>query len=156
MQNPPITAYIALGANLGDREKNISRALGQLDRPGQIQVTRVSALIENPAVGGPPDAPPFLNGVAEVQTTLDARQLLHHLHEIERALGRQRREKWEPRIIDLDLLLYGDQIIATDELTVPHPLMHTRRFVLEPLAQIAPDVMHPRLQTTMSALLQNL
>src|SRR4051812_29871510 len=156
MQNQPITAYIALGANLGDREKNISRALGQLDRPGQIRVMRVSALMENPAVGGPPDAPPFLNGVAEVQTTLDARELLHHLHDIERALGRQRREKWEPRIIDLDLLLYGHQIIATDEITVPHPLMHSRRFVLEPLAHIAPDVVHPVLKMTISQLLQNL
>jgi 2-amino-4-hydroxy-6-hydroxymethyldihydropteridine diphosphokinase len=156
MQNQPITAYIALGANLGDREKNISRALGQLDHPPQTRVMRVSPLIENPAVGGPADAPPFLNGVAEIETILDARELLHHLHEIERALGRQRREKWEPRIIDLDLLLFGDQIISTDELTVPHPLMHTRRFVLEPLAQIAADVVHPTMKVTIADLLQKL
>jgi 2-amino-4-hydroxy-6-hydroxymethyldihydropteridine diphosphokinase len=156
MPNDRITAYIALGANLGDRQKNITWALYQLDRIPQTRMTRASALMENAAIGGPGDSPDFLNGAAEIQTTLNARQLLHHLHEIERSLGRQRREKWEPRIIDLDLLLFGDQIISTLDLTVPHPLMHTRRFVLEPLAQIAADVVHPTMKVTIADLLQKL
>src|SRR4051812_20690920 len=150
------TAYIALGANLVDRQNSIQAALHKLNAIPTTRVVRVSSLIENPAVGGPPDAPPFLNGVAEIQTSLDARQLLHQLHEIERALGRQRREKWEPRIIDLDLLLFGDQIISTNELTIPHPLMHMRRFVLEPLAQIAADVVHPTMKVAIADLLRKL
>jgi 2-amino-4-hydroxy-6-hydroxymethyldihydropteridine diphosphokinase len=102
------------------------------------------------------DAPPFLNAVAEAHTTLDAHSLLRRMLEIERDLGRQRREKWEPRTIDLDLLLYGNQIISTDDLLVPHPLLHERRFVLQPLAEIAPDLVHPTLQMTIAGLLENL
>jgi len=139
-----VTAYVALGANLGDRESNLRSALKQLDDShAAIRVVRVSKFLEYPAVGGPVDSPPFLNAAAEIRTTLTPTDLLYRLLDIERGLGRSRREKWEPRVIDLDLLLYADQIIRTDELTVPHPLMHERRFVIEPLAQIAPDLMHP-------------
>jgi 2-amino-4-hydroxy-6-hydroxymethyldihydropteridine diphosphokinase len=146
-------AYIALGANIGDREANIRTALASLGSTPDTRVVRTSTLIENPAIGGPANSPDFLNGVAEIQTTLAPLQLLHRLLEIERSLGRQRREKWEPRIIDLDLLLYGDQIFSTDELIIPHPLMHTRRFVLEPLAELAPGLVHPILRTSIATLL---
>lgn len=138
-----VTAYLALGANLGDREVNLRVALERLNDSTDVAVARVSNFLENPAVGGPPDSPPFLNAVAEIRSKLPPGELLHRLFEIERSLGRSRREKWEPRVIDLDLLLYSDQIIQTDELTVPHPLMHERRFVLEPLAEIAPHIVHP-------------
>src|SRR4051794_37037446 len=105
------TAYIALGANLGNRQGNIESALRWLgDTPG-ICVTKVSSLLENPAVGGPAGSPPFLNAVAEIQTTLPPRDLLARLLEIEHQLGRQRREKWEARLIDLDLILYGESIV---------------------------------------------
>lgn len=154
--NPPITAYLALGANLGDREVNLSGAIAKLNETPGVQVSQLSSLIENPAVGGPPNSPPFLNAAAMLQTTLDAHALLHRLLEIEREIGRQRREKWAPRIIDLDLLLYGDQLINSPELIVPHPLMHQRRFVLEPLAEIAGDVVHPTLQISITKLLENL
>jgi 2-amino-4-hydroxy-6-hydroxymethyldihydropteridine diphosphokinase len=152
----PVTAYIALGANLGDRRANLTAALDGLRATPGLTVTRVSDLIENPAVGGPPDSPPFLNGAAEIVTPLPAADLLAALLAIERDLGRERREKWGPRLIDLDLLLYGDQIIDADHLTVPHPLMHRRRFVLEPLAQIAPAVIHPLLGRTVLTLLRQL
>ena len=144
--NIPVTAYIALGANLGDRSGNIARALALLDATSGIAVTKTSSLLENPAIGGPPDSPAFLNAVAEVDTSLSPRQLLARLLEIEQQLGRQRRAKWDPRLIDLDLILYGDQIVDEPDLKIPHPLMHRRRFVLEPLAEIAPHVVHPILK----------
>jgi 2-amino-4-hydroxy-6-hydroxymethyldihydropteridine diphosphokinase len=150
------TAYIALGANLGDRRANIQTALDRLrDTPG-IMVTSVSSLLENPAVGGPSDSPPFLNAAAQLQTTLSPRALLDRLLAIEIELGRTRREKWGPRVIDLDLLLYEDQIIAERDLHVPHPNMHQRRFVLKPLAEIAPDGRHPILKQSIKRLLDGL
>jgi len=145
-------AFIALGANLGDRPATIRAALAALGRTKGVRVVRVSRLIENPAVGGPAGAPPFLNGAAELSTALDPQPLLTTLLDIERSLGRQRRQKWAPRTIDLDLLLYDDRVIRSDDLTVPHPLMHERDFVLTPLAEIAPDVVHPILRKTVRAL----
>jgi 2-amino-4-hydroxy-6-hydroxymethyldihydropteridine diphosphokinase len=151
-----VTTYLGIGANLGDREKNIRSALAALSAIDGITVTRVSSLLENPAVGGPADSPPFLNAAAEIKTTLGSHALLHHALEIERRIGRIRKQKWEPRLIDIDLLLFGDQIISSQELVIPHPLMHERRFVLEPLSQIAPEAVHPALQMTIVGLLQNL
>src|SRR5437867_1284052 len=107
MPESPVTAFIALGANLGDRETNLRRAICELIDTPAIEVIRISTFLENPAVGGPTDSPAFLNAAAEVRTTLSPQQLLSRLLEIERQLGRIRRDKWEPRLIDLDLLLYG-------------------------------------------------
>jgi 2-amino-4-hydroxy-6-hydroxymethyldihydropteridine diphosphokinase len=152
----PATAYIALGANLGDRRANIESALKKLRQTPNVTLQKFSTLIENPAIGGPADSPPFLNGAAEIQTTLSAAELLARLLEIEKEIGRVRREKWGPRLIDLDLLLYDNQIISEPNLALPHPLLHTRRFVLEPLAQIAPVVVHPLLHKTIRALLAQL
>jgi 2-amino-4-hydroxy-6-hydroxymethyldihydropteridine diphosphokinase len=126
-------AYVGLGANLGDREATIGRA-AQL-----LGVTRLSTIRETEPWGNP-DQPPFLNAVAELETELAPRALLHRLLEIERELGRTRSSaRWGPRAIDLDLLLYGDQTIDEPDLTVPHPYLHERLFVLEPLAELAPD-----------------
>jgi 2-amino-4-hydroxy-6-hydroxymethyldihydropteridine diphosphokinase len=155
-ERSPIRAFVAVGSNLGDREATIRAALDQLGSTPGVEVRRVSTLLENPAVGGPPDAPAFLNGAAELSTTLGAHALLKRLLEIERSLGRERRERWAPRPIDLDLLLYGDRVLSSDDLVVPHPLMHERRFVLQPLAEIAPDVVHPTLQMSIHGLLDDL
>jgi 2-amino-4-hydroxy-6-hydroxymethyldihydropteridine diphosphokinase len=148
-----VTAYVAIGANLGDRHANIGTAIDALRATPGVSVTKQSTLIENPAVGGPPGSPPFLNGVIEIETTLSAHALLARFLEIERSLGRERTTKWAPRAIDLDLILYGNQVIDTPDLKVPHPLMHERRFVAEPLAEIAPDVVHPVFQQTARSLL---
>jgi 2-amino-4-hydroxy-6-hydroxymethyldihydropteridine diphosphokinase len=149
-------AFIAVGANLGDREATIRAALDALGRTPGIEVIRTSSLMENPAVGGPEGSPPFLNGAAALATSLQPRELLARLLEIERSLGRERHQKWAPRTIDLDLLLYDDLVLRADELTIPHPLMHERDFVLLPLAEIAADVVHPRLRTSIGELAHRL
>ena len=152
----PVIAYVALGANLGDREANIGDALRRLEQDGRVRVRRVSSLLENPAIGGPPGSPPFLNAVAEIETELDPEELLDRLLDVEKQLGRVRRLRWEPRIIDLDLLLYGNEVLETPRLSVPHPLMQERLFVLRPLAEIAPEVLHPVLDQTAASLLRQL
>jgi 2-amino-4-hydroxy-6-hydroxymethyldihydropteridine diphosphokinase len=130
-------AYVGLGANLGDREATIRAALDAL--PGVVAVSR---LRETDPVGVV-DQPRFLNGVAALETDLSARELLETLLEVERELGRERRERWGPRTIDLDLLLYGEETIDEPGLTVPHPRLHERRFALEPLAELAPNALIP-------------
>jgi 2-amino-4-hydroxy-6-hydroxymethyldihydropteridine diphosphokinase len=130
-------AYVGLGANLGDREGTIRAAVAAL--PG---VLAVSSLRETEPVGVT-DQPRFLNGVAALETELSARDLLDTLLAVERRLGRERRERWGPRTIDLDLLLFGEEAIDEPGLTVPHPRLHERRFALEPLAEIAPDALIP-------------
>ena len=130
-------AYVGLGANLGDREATIRAAIAAL--PG---VVAVSSLRETDPVGKT-DQPRFLNGVAAVETALSARELLDVLLSVERGLGRERRERWGPRTIDLDLLLYGDDTVDEPGLTVPHPRLQERRFALEPLAELDPELLVP-------------
>lgn len=150
------TAYIALGTNLGDREANLRRALARLIETPGLCIRRISSWVSTPAVGGPEDSPDFLNAAVEAQTALPPQALMKRLLEIELEMGRERRDKWEPRIIDLDLLLYGDAIVSSQELIVPHPLMHEREFVLRPLAEIAPNAVHPTLNATVAGLLESL
>ena len=151
-----ITAYIGLGANQGDRAANLYNAVARLSATPGVTIKQMSTLIDTPPVGGPEGSPPFLNGAIAIETTLGSHALMKVLTDIEKELGRVRREKWEPRLIDLDLLLYGTEIISSDNLIVPHPLMHERAFVLRPLAEIAPKVVHPTLQMSVEGLLDNL
>lgn len=143
-------AYIGLGSNLGRRERNVTAALTALDATHGVNVDRVSSLYETKPVGGPEGQPPFINCVARLRTTLPPERLLAVFHSIEKSLGRSRNGevRWGPRTLDVDLLLYDDEIIADAGLVVPHPLMHERRFVMAPLAEIAPDVLHPVLERT--------
>jgi 2-amino-4-hydroxy-6-hydroxymethyldihydropteridine diphosphokinase len=141
----PVTAYIALGSNLGDRRDYLDRALQALQERAGIEVTQVSSYYETAPVGGPEGQGPYLNAAAELETDLEPRELLAVLLDVERELGRVRDQRFGPRTIDLDLLLYGDRVLREDGLTVPHPRLHERRFVLAPLAEIAPDLVHPNL-----------
>jgi 2-amino-4-hydroxy-6-hydroxymethyldihydropteridine diphosphokinase len=130
-------AYVGLGSNLGDRKATIRRAVELLG------AARVSTLIETEPWGYA-DQPRFLNAVAELETDEGPRALLERLLEVERALGRTREgPRYGPRTIDLDLLLYGDEVVDEPGLTVPHPHLHERRFALEPLAELAPDLEIP-------------
>jgi len=149
----PATAYIGLGSNIGDREEYIEQAIFLLEKNPNIQVTKRSSNYETEAEGG--EQPPFINAAIEVKTTLSPHKLLEVCQEIETALGREREVEWGPRTIDLDILLYNDQIISNDQLQIPHPLMHERLFVLKPLREIAPHVIHPALEKTIEDLYED-
>ncbi len=146
-----ILSYIGLGANLGDRQAGISTALRELAALPTIEIVRTSSLYETAPVGIT-DQPLFLNRVAAVRSTLSPRALLNALLHLENQMGRTRTVRWGPRVIDLDLLLYGDTQIAERNLTVPHPHLRERGFVLIPLAEIAPDLRLPGDEITVSDL----
>jgi 2-amino-4-hydroxy-6-hydroxymethyldihydropteridine diphosphokinase len=136
-------AYVGLGANLGDRERMLRAAVDALAAEEGIEVVSVSTLRETEPVGVG-EQPRFLNGAAELETTLTARELLDRLLTVEQRFGRVRIPgEHGPRTLDLDLLLYGDEVIDEQGLTVPHPRLHERRFVLEPLAELAPGLVVP-------------
>jgi len=137
-------AYVGLGANLGPREITLQRAVNLLGAAEGIELVEQSTLRETEPVDVV-DQPPFLNGVVALDTTLSARELLDALLRVEAELGRVREEgvRWGPRTIDLDLLVYGSEVVDEPGLRVPHPRLHERRFALEPLAELAPDLVVP-------------
>jgi 2-amino-4-hydroxy-6-hydroxymethyldihydropteridine diphosphokinase len=137
-------AYVGLGSNLGDRAGTLGRAVDLLGAEEGVTVVGVSRLHETEPVGVV-DQPAFLNGAVAIDTELEPRALLARLLAIERVLGRNRAsaERWGPRTVDLDLLLYGDDVIAAPGLAVPHPHLHERRFALEPLAELDPELVVP-------------
>ncbi len=146
-----VTAYIGLGGNLGHRWQSMNDGLRMLGQTRNLRLVRTSRFIDTTPLA---DAgqPRYLNCVSEVRTGLDAPTLHRELQAIETAMGRERNERWGPRNIDLDLLLYGDRIIDTAELTVPHRQMHLRSFTLDGLCELNPDLLHPVLQETMRTL----
>jgi len=139
-----VRAYVGLGANLGDREDTIRRAVALLDAAEGLSVAATSTLRETEP-WGPVPQPRYLNGAAAVDTELGPRELLGVLLAVERRLGRVRaaEERWGPRTIDLDLLLYGELVVDEPGLAVPHPRLRERRFVLEPLVELAPEAVVP-------------
>lgn len=147
---PQATAYIALGSNLGDRRANIKNALDSLTA-GRISLQRCTEPVETKPLGSS-DQPKFLNAVAEIQTEFNPHDLLAKMLQVETELGRKRTHKWSPRTIDLDLLLYDDQAINSENLTIPHPQMHLRSFVLKPLCELNPNLIHPALNVTIADL----
>ena len=148
MTPPPPAVFVALGTNLGDRERNLARGVAGLAERG-LRITRASSVYETAPVGGPAQGP-YLNAVVQADTALDAEAVLASCLEVERALGRVRGVKNAPRTLDLDLLLYGALVMRTESLAVPHPRMHERRFVLAPLLELAPGVRHPVLGLTVA------
>ncbi len=136
------TAYLGLGTNLGDRQENLAQAVKALDAGPDLTVLRTSGIYET-APWGLTGQPDFLNLVAEVSTTLSPHQLLDYVKELEKELGRERSPRFGPRLIDVDILLYGDRVIEEPDLHIPHASLHLRAFALVPLAELAPNSVHP-------------
>ncbi len=147
------TAYLALGGNLGDRAAFLDKAIEYLKAEPGLHLEKVSGYYETASVGGPDDAPAYLNAAAEVECSYSPEKLLAFCLEIERRLGRVRGERNAPRTLDLDVLLHGDLVRSDSDPILPHPRLHERRFVLQPLVEIAAEVVHPVLRKTMAELL---
>jgi 2-amino-4-hydroxy-6-hydroxymethyldihydropteridine diphosphokinase len=151
----PTDCLIALGSNLGDRTAFLEWALVRMSRLPGTELIAASSFHETEPVGGPPQGP-FLNAAARLQTTLDPHALWRALVRIEREAGRERLVACGPRTLDLDIVLYGDQMIETPDLTIPHPRAHERRFVLAPAVEIAGSMVHPVLHCTLAEALRRL
>lgn len=149
------TVYIGVGSNLGDKQGNCLRAVERMDRMPGGRITGCSEWFLTKPVGVEGQEW-YVNGVASLTTDISPQDLLMRILAIEADMGRVRRERWEPRNIDLDILLFGSEIIHDSNLKIPHPRMHLRRFVLEPLAQLAPDLIHPGLSLSMKELIERL
>jgi len=148
-------AFIGLGSNVGRRRKHIGRAIELLGSSPQIKVIRQASWYETEPVGVE-EQHWFINSAVEVETALTPRELLRCCKEIEGEVGRRDRGHWGPREVDLDLLLYGDLILEEEGLVLPHPGLHRRRFVLEPLCELAPELVHPQLGRSLRELLAEL
>jgi len=149
------TVYIAMGSNVGEKLNNCRKAIDLINSSDGCTVRGISRFYRTEPVGVTAQDW-YVNAVIHIETILGPHELLRRLLSIESDMGRVRREKWEARVIDLDILLYGNEIIRMGELTVPHPLMHQRRFVLMPMVQLNPGLIHPVLGKSMSELMDDL
>lgn len=137
------TVFLGMGSNLGDRLHFLDTAIEKLDILPGIQLKKISSILENPPLLGGPEQGPFLNLVVELESELQPKELLHHLQNIEKEGGRQREVVWGPRTIDIDMLFFGNEVINTPDLKVPHPERYKRDFVMIPLLEIAPQLIDP-------------
>ncbi|MFT3841357.1 MAG: 2-amino-4-hydroxy-6-hydroxymethyldihydropteridine diphosphokinase [Myxococcaceae bacterium] len=154
-----VRAYLALGSNLGDKQRHLEQAVERLRALEGVVVLKVSRFIVTPALTPPEDPrpqPDYLNGAVELDTTLAPAELLRAVKRLERELGRADATRWAPRVIDIDVLFYGDQVIDAEGFQVPHPQLHKRRFVLEPLVELSPQLEHPVLHQTVRQMLDTL
>ena len=149
------SVFIGIGSNLGDRQKNCLRAVELMDRMADCRITGYSDWYLTKPVGVEGQEW-YVNGVVSLTTDISPQDLLKRLLKIEANMGRIRIERWGPRSIDLDILMFGQEIIQESNLKIPHPRMHLRRFVLEPMTQLAPNLVHPELGLSMKVLLENL
>jgi 2-amino-4-hydroxy-6-hydroxymethyldihydropteridine diphosphokinase len=147
--------YVGLGSNLGNRKKYLVSAITRIDSCREICVVNKSSFYETKPVGGPPQ-PDYVNCVIELDTEIEPQSLLEEFKGIELELGRKPGTRWGPRVIDIDILLYGNKVINDSNLKIPHESMHKRIFVLEPLCEISPDFKHPVLRKTIFELLKDL
>jgi 2-amino-4-hydroxy-6-hydroxymethyldihydropteridine diphosphokinase len=146
------TAYLGLGSNLGNRMAFLRSGRDTLVDHSGIVLIRAAGVYETEAVGGPPENPLFLNTVLQIETSLEPQQLLATCMAVEDEFGRSRPVRWSPRTLDIDILFYADQVICEENLITPHPRLQERAFVLAPLREIAPDLRHPLLEQTITAL----
>lgn len=144
------TAYLGLGSNLGNRLAFLRGGRDTLVNRSDITLVQASGVYETEAVGGPPDNPLFLNTVLQVETSLSPEKLLEACLAVEDEFGRSRPVRWSPRTLDIDILFYEGQVICEEHLTIPHPRLQERSFVLAPLLEIAPDLTHPVLDKTVA------
>jgi 2-amino-4-hydroxy-6-hydroxymethyldihydropteridine diphosphokinase len=147
--------YIGIGSNLGDPIENCLRGIDYIASKDGVTLLKASSFYRTEPVGIE-EQPWFINAVIQVKTLISPEIFLGIIQEIETSMGRKRKIRWAPRVIDLDILIFGELIIERDDLIVPHPLLHERRFVLEPLYEIAPNLIHPSLGVPIKALLEGL
>ncbi|MFQ5965730.1 MAG: 2-amino-4-hydroxy-6-hydroxymethyldihydropteridine diphosphokinase [Candidatus Scalinduaceae bacterium] len=147
--------YVGLGSNLGNREKNLVSAITKINACKGIHVVNKSGFYKTKPIGGPAQ-PDYVNCVLELDTDITPQKLLEKCKRIESELGRTRGVRWGPRVIDIDILLYGSKVVNDHNLKIPHENMHTRIFVLEPLYEISPDLKHPILKKTIFELMKEL
>lgn len=150
------TAFIGLGSNLGDKKQNCERAVYFLDEHPEIKISKVSKWYKSKAMVLPGEEhPDFINGAVQVETDISPLELASYCKTVEYELGRRpSAQKWQPRVIDLDLLFFGNEIVKTKEITIPHPELHERLFVLKPLNELMPQWVHPILNKTVAQLLE--
>lgn len=150
------TVFLSIGSNLGDRALYVQTAVNSLNNHKKINISQQASILESDPVGGPDGQGKYLNTVIEIATELDQFHLLKFCQNLEEAAGRKREIKWGPRTLDIDILIFNNLIQDSPILIIPHPEMHYRRFVLQPLSEIAPELIHPVLGISVSKILNNL